>query len=221
MYVNEQLTLQPWESAGEKVNKKYMEGLEKRVENGIITYEIKDSTFDNDIEWYPVRLGVDFSKWVKDANHLVIPQSVSRIDCNFWECIELKSFVVHKNNRHFSTDENGALYSFEKDVLYKVPPATKGCFVVPDSVREIRGHAFSSCSKLKEIVIGKRVISIGIHAFYDCHPQNPIIIPENVRDFGGCTPVQVADKAHLSAEFMYKGKMYSYIELNDSFGKKE
>lgn len=214
MYINETLTLQSWEFCWEESKHKHMEGLEKTVENGIVTYEIKDFTFADGMEWQPTTLWDVFPSIIKDVNRLIIPPSIRHIKCNFWNCKDLKEFVVCPGNLYFSTDENGALYSFDKDILYKVPPATEGAFIVPESVKNIGNHAFGACERLNEIKIGENVRSIGINAFYDCNTKIPIVIPDDIRYFEGCTFHQTSNMSHLSSVFIYRGKQYSYIELS-------
>lgn len=62
---------------------------------------------------------------------------------------------------------------------------------IPDSVTYIGWGAFSSCSKLKSVVIGKSVETISENAFRDCTSLEKIVIPDSVKKiksyaFCGC-----------------------------------
>ncbi len=46
--------------------------------------------------------------------------------------------------------------------------------------RLIAGGAFEDCSKLKTVILGKKVKSIGFHAFYDCAIKT-VTISKNVK----------------------------------------
>lgn len=52
--------------------------------------------------------------------------------------------------------------------------------VIPDSVEEIGDYAFSSCSHLKEVVLGRGLKKIGIHAFAGCGLLKKIEIPDGI-----------------------------------------
>ena len=56
--------------------------------------------------------------------------------------------------------------------------------VIPVSVKEIWGRAFSSCNSLKSIIIPENVKSIGFDAFNGCSNLKDIIIPESVESIG-------------------------------------
>ena len=52
---------------------------------------------------------------------------------------------------------------------------------IPDSVTLIDRYAFTSCSKLKSVVIGKSVETISMNAFSWCESLEKIVIPDSVK----------------------------------------
>ena len=57
--------------------------------------------------------------------------------------------------------------------------------IIPDCVREIDCSAFSGCSGLKKITIGKGVWRIRENAFHGCAALSSITIPDNVKEIEG------------------------------------
>ena len=69
---------------------------------------------------------------------------------------------------------------------------------IPDSVTYIGWGAFSSCSKLKSVVIGKSVETISESAFSYCESLEKIVIPDSVKKikeyaFRGCENLTSVD----------------------------
>ncbi len=56
--------------------------------------------------------------------------------------------------------------------------------VIPDSVEEIEGSAFSQCQRLQGVTFGSGLKSIGGYAFYNCAVQDPTF-PEGLVNIGG------------------------------------
>lgn len=59
----------------------------------------------------------------------------------------------------------------------------------------ISANAFSGCSKLQTVTIGKNVTFIGDKAFYKCKKLNKIVIPAKVKKiekevFSGCSKLK-------------------------------
>ncbi len=64
--------------------------------------------------------------------------------------------------------------------------------VIPDTIENIGGSAFSGCDHLKEITIPEGVVTIGAYAFEGCKSVDSLVIPKTVTTIGssafqGCT----------------------------------
>jgi len=83
----------------------------------------------------------------------------------FEECSKLKEYKVHKDNPDF-TDEDGVLFSKNKDILYFYPPAKDGeKYNIPATVKELARKAFQGANKLTSMDIPNTVETIGQEAF--------------------------------------------------------
>lgn len=125
-----------------------------------------------------------------DLTSIVIGKSVNKIEHSaFNGCSGITSIVVdNKNTVYDSRDNCNAIIETEKSTLIK------GCqnTIIPESVTEIRGHAFSGCTGLTDIVIPNSVTVIGSSAFEGCTGLTSITIPDSVKKIGvwafkGCT----------------------------------
>lgn len=71
-----------------------------------------------------------------------------------------------------------------KSVTKAVIPPTITTNGTPFVVSTIAKNAFSGCTKLKSVSIGKNVTSIGDKAFYNCKSLSKITIPAKVTKIG-------------------------------------
>jgi hypothetical protein len=120
-------------------------------------------------------------------------------------CIHLEAINVHPDNALFSSD-NGILYNKDKTTLilypegkssgtFEIPGTVKiidgGAFYhasfeeisIPNSVEEIRGSAFSTCTNLKTITIPNSVKKIGSGVFGNCKNLTSIEVDAGNADF--------------------------------------
>ena len=58
--------------------------------------------------------------------------------------------------------------------------------VIPDSIKEIKNHAFSGCSSLTNVIIPNSVTSIGRSAFEGCSGLTKVIIGSSVKTIENC-----------------------------------
>lgn len=110
---------------------------------------------------------------------LTFPDSLSKISANpFAGCKFLKKLHISENNRNFAFDD-GALYNFEKDILYfcieNIPE-----FTIPESVRTISYGAFSNCDTLKKIILPQNLTKIESMAFCGCSALTEINLPKEI-----------------------------------------
>lgn len=136
----------------------------------------------------------------------VIPDSVTSIrtgafdDCSSLESITLGAGItslgnipytlsgieqinVSEDNLYFS-DENGILYDKVKALLIKCPKSDITEMVIPETVVDISGSAFTGCTALSSIKLSENVTSIGNNAFYGCNQLSEIVIPSSVTFMG-------------------------------------
>ena len=139
----------------------------------------------------------------ESVTSIVIPDSITHIDSfAFADCISLSSITISKNttvispaafsgcnslqqinvntsNQYYQSID-GNLYSKDGKTLYRYAAGkTNTSFTIPDCVNEIWGSAFSQCSNLKEVVIGKNVSSVDGNAFFDCSSLTSITVSSN------------------------------------------
>ena len=114
---------------------------------------------------------------------IVIPESVTKIgDFAFYGCEGLTSINVSEGNKVYDSRDNcNAIIETASNKLIT------GCMntVIPDSVTEIGGGAFSGRTGLTSIVIPNSVTSIGGSAFNGCTGLQSIVIPDSVTSIGG------------------------------------
>ena len=163
-------------------------------------YQIKDGTiiiasgaFENCINLTGVTIpnsvetiGESAFKKCTSLTTVTIPDSVVSIGrVAFFNCSNLKSIKVNRNNRYYSSDDNGVLFNKNKTTLIKYPVAnTKTSYKIPNSVNLICEQAFHGSTKLKTITIPNSVKTIEWAAFSNCTSLTTITIPESVTTIG-------------------------------------
>lgn len=110
---------------------------------------------------------------------------------------------------------------------------------IPDGVRRIEDYAFSDCKSLESVTLPDSVELIFPYAFAGCESLTSINIPDSVRHiypnaFADCTSLEslilpdgggirgVGDGAFKGCEALtvtYKGKEYSYADLDDLYDR--
>ncbi len=68
----------------------------------------------------------------------------------FEDCNRLESITVATGNPNYSS-QDGILYNKAKTEIVHVPQAIKGSIIIPDSVTEIKRHAFYNCGELTSV----------------------------------------------------------------------
>ena len=118
---------------------------------------------------------------------ITIPNSVTSIlprdgDEYFYGCENLISINVEEDNKIYASVD-GVLYDKNITTLMCCPQG-KTLVTIPNSVTEIGGSAFSSCSSLTSITIPNSVTSIGKRAFYYCSSLTSVTIGNSVTSIG-------------------------------------
>ena len=89
--------------------------------------------------------------------------------------------------------------------------------VIPDSVKEIKGYAFSGCTGLTSVTIPDSVTSIGSYAFRDCNKLTSVVFEDTEGwqvsasiHFSSYTSLSSADLADASTAARYLKSSYDY-----------
>ncbi len=111
---------------------------------------------------------------------VVISNSVTKIGYNaFSDCQALTSIKVAEGNpKYDSRGGCNAIIETESNKLLFGCQST----VIPDSVTEIGGGAFSNCCALTSIEIPTSVTEIGDCAFFGCTGLTSVVIPDSVTE---------------------------------------
>lgn len=155
---------------------------------------------------------------MRNIVELYIPQSVQSIKWCFWECTNLRRFVVDPANEKYC-DIDGVLYSKNKRELIAYPNAKGDVYRVPNGVRRIANCAFKN-AKISRITMPASLRKIGINAFYDCMQLRDILnIPVEI--------IEVADPVNHNGKHisnptcrMSNGKLIKLSELTERYSRK-
>lgn len=191
---------------------------------GLFTYEVEDTFADgtqititdcdtsaegvvdipNEIDGIPVRT-VESSTF-KDCLKITainVPENVTGLSI-LTENVKtegnslLEAVNVDEKNTAYCS-EDGILFTKDKTMLTKYPPAHKGdSYDIPDTVTEIQIGAFFKNQYLKSITIPENIESIPTGAFYECKNLESVKIEYGVNTiselaFYGCTNIKEID----------------------------
>ncbi len=146
------------------------------------------------------RIGSNAFRQCRQLKSITLPPNLTRIEnftffeCNgltsvtlsasikdigymaFFNCFSLENFNVAEGNSSLKSVD-GVLFNLSKTELKAYPIGNiRTSYITPESVRHIRAHAFSGCSKLESITLTKNVRDISTAAFADCDNLTSIII---------------------------------------------
>ena len=94
-----------------------------------------------------------------------------------------KGFCVDPENERLCSVD-GVLYTKDMKRLNHCPVGYEGEFIVPDGVKYIDSHAFSSCSRITKVVLPDSVWDIGWESFYFCKNLQTVVIGNGVEEIG-------------------------------------
>lgn len=98
-------------------------------------------------------------------------------------CKELKDIYVNEKNQHFKS-RDGILFSYDGDILYKVPFAKDvKSYIIPSEVKKIGGRAFEE-TNIASLMLPDNLEEISRYAFASCNNISEVIIPDNVSKLG-------------------------------------
>ena len=100
---------------------------------------------------------------------ITIPSTVTNLDRSaFQTCSKLTSISVHPDNQNYSSVD-GLLYNRGINTLISCPSGKSGSIAtIPNTVKILGTHAFSSCSKLTSVAIPNSVEYMSDFLFYGC-----------------------------------------------------
>lgn len=129
-----------------------------------------------------------------------IPANVSSIGLGpFSGCISLVQITVDENNKNYTSDEYGVLFTKDKGVVIQYPNGnTRESYMLPETVWGIENSAFAYSTNLKNVKINDGFETIGPYAFEDCVQLTEITIPDTVTTihgyaFSGCINIKSVD----------------------------
>ncbi len=150
---------------------------------------------------------------VKNLKTITLPSSVTDVGGNdfytgFFNCKSLEKVIVSGENSVYSSDDNGALYSKDKSIIYYYPSANiQKTFVIPDSVtvcyvgafnhsmcienvdmnnlKSVPNDVFVKCPELKEIRVSERTKRFNSNIFSDCPNAEKIYFEGTAKQWKG------------------------------------
>ncbi len=123
---------------------------------------------------------------------LILSEHVKTLDEEFLlGCESLRKITVSPNNKYFTVDARGALYTKDMRTLVRCPEGYDGTFVTPPSTTEIGYSAFKNCAYLPAVVLSPAIKTLNPTAFEDCISLEDIVFSENLKEipygaFRGC-----------------------------------
>ena len=147
-------------------------------------------TIPNTLDGYPVA-GITRSIFYQMVGleevaikKIVVPASVEELDDQafYTGTTTLEKVEISPDNQSFA-NENGAVYSKDKKVLYYVPSKKSGNFTVNADTERINAYAFSFCQNIAKVSVGEKLKSVGYAAFWRSGITE-IILPESVTEIG-------------------------------------
>ncbi len=120
----------------------------------------------------------------KSLTSVKIPYNVEKIGSGaFSNCNSLTDIIVDSENTSY-IDDDGVLFNRNRTTLLCYPIGkTKTAYIIPDSVTTIANSAFRN-SVLTSITIPNSVMNIKAHAFRDCNNLRSIALPDSVESIG-------------------------------------
>ena len=99
---------------------------------------------------------------------IFIPNSVTNIGtAAFGACSNLPAITLETPN-YFYTVVDGVLFNQDQTLLLQFPAGKGGNYLIPNTVTNIAGYAFSRCPSLVSVTIPNGVNSITNYTFYYC-----------------------------------------------------
>ena len=111
--------------------------------------------------------------------------------------VNIPTFVTANGSRYIVTSIGEYAFAYRRITSVTIPNsvteirshAFDACtsltsVTIPNSVTEIGGSAFSRCSKLTSVTIPNSVTSIGDFAFLECSSLTSVTIPNSVTSYG-------------------------------------
>lgn len=122
-----------------------------------------------------------FSSCFEDGGTITLPSTIKTIeDAAFIGCVNLTQINVVSSNPYF-TSVNGVLYNKDKTVLVRCPEGKQGELVIPDSVTKLKKRSFDCCQYLTSIVVPGSVKNLDGFAFSECYAVKTVCFKEGFK----------------------------------------
>ena len=120
---------------------------------------------------------------------------------DFGGCNSLEEVVVPEDNPNL-TSVDGVIYNKQKTEIYYYPKGkTDESFELPEEVETIRYNVFAGNIYLKKVTIGKKVTTIGGHAFEGCINLKEIVFLSGGADEAEA-PLEILEYAFANTGFV-------------------
>ena len=133
-----------------------------------------------------VSIGSSAFEMCSSLRNIMIPRSLSSIgEGAFWHCYAMQGVYISDMTQWCTIDFDGVganplsvagnLYLNGMLVTY---------LTIPEDVEQISDYAFSQCTSLQMVTIGKKTTAIGSHAFYFCSNLMSVSLEKGVQTIG-------------------------------------
>ena len=130
--------------------------------------------------------GIGHTNFPSTLTSIIIPANLDVFPTdNLYECKELSSIGVDKNNKSFK-NINGILYNYDATEVLLCPRGKSGKVIIPNTVKCIAKKCFQGCAKLAMIELPRSIETIEDYAFSGL-TLDRLVIPNTVKSIGiGC-----------------------------------
>lgn len=119
---------------------------------------------------------------LKEVN---LPHSLSWLDPKaFYNTTSLEKMTVHPGNMYYTTDDFGALYYCNTELVWYPSLSDNKTYVIPEGVTKLNSDIFWNAEKLEEVILPSTISKIDSGAFSACRGLKFITIPKEVTEIG-------------------------------------
>lgn len=125
----------------------------------------------------------DYPFYETNIRHIFIGKNITYINTENGNlnCLgELQAFSVDLNNEYYCSIY-GVLFNKDKSILLSYPCAKEGeIYNIPESVKEIGAHCFSSNRNLTDLDIPDNITNLGWNSFYNCFSLESVTLGNGI-----------------------------------------
>lgn len=153
-----------------------------------------------------------------EYSQLVVPATVEQIPAELYNQYTLEKIIVDAENKVYTSDDLGVLYSKDKSELIKFPTCNTALdYTTPESTLTIKDSAFKNNDNITKIVL-TNVTTVEDSAFEECSRLSKIDLGKNVSYIGNSAFAQTLSLSELtlSDNIEFVG---DNVLLNSSYSK--